>query len=514
MSRPTDGRATWSTRLDLALLLIIYLAFALVALTRYPTPWVDEGWIAEVAAQAAHGLPLGNPSHGALYRYADRVFWMPHLQFELLGAWFRAAGVSLTAGRLFSVALGGATALLLFLFLRRHGTRSAAWLGVALFVTDTFAWKALRTIRFEPTLTLLYVALALALDSALARDAATEHDAAIQRGAARRAGAPWRWLLAGLLLAALCNVHPNAALLALGAGAFVLARGGWRVLATRGPWLAAALALLGALPFALYVRGDAGAHFANLAGQNSFHFGAHGHSGIAPLDEWHRYADYFPWPARAPLALGWLLILGWGVRHAARPAVRGPLVLAVVPLLGLALLPNKSLLYLVPELPFVAALGAAWLSDGPAAGAAHRPWWRRPALLVAALILAGNLVVDAALLRRNADQRPERAFAALRAQLRPDDRVAGTFVTWWAAQPLPFREFHRVQDLADLQAFRPTVVLLGDRHWEEARGTKFREIAAPVEAWVREAGQLSATITDPGLGAVRVYRIAPGPGPR
>lgn len=470
-------------------------------LCRYPTPWVDEGWIGEVAARAAQGQPLGSPSHGALYRYADRVFWMPHLQFELLGAWFRAGGVSLQNGRLLSVAAGAGATLLLFIFLRRRFARPAAWLGALLFCTDTFAWKAQRTIRFEPTLTLLYVALALTLDAALDREES------------RHPGATGLWLLAGALLAALLNVHPNAFLLAAGAAAFILARRGLRGLATRGPWLAAGVALLGLVPFALYAAGDAAQHFANLAGQNSFHFGAHGRSGLPLFSEWHRYADYFPWPARTPAALAWLVVAGWGLLNAGQPAVRGLLVLALVPLLGLALLPNKSLLYLVPELPFMAGVAAAWVHastlDSHRVHGAGRYFgrWARPAAGLALLLLLANVVVNAALLRRNAGQDPARAYAALRARLRPDDRVAGTFVTWWAAQPLPFREFHRVESLADLQAFRPTVILLGDRHWREARDTKFSAIAAPIEAWAAMVGTLDATIDDPGLGAIRIYRI-------
>lgn len=501
LTRTPHARAGRASPLDLLFLLLIYLAVTCVQLCRYPTPWVDEGWIGEVAARAALGQPLGSPSHGVLYRYADRVFWMPHLQFELLGAWFRAGHVSLQNGRLFSVAGGAGATLLLFIFLRRRFARPAAWLGALLFCTDTFAWKAHRTIRFEPTLTLLYVALALTLDAAIDRDES------------RRPGATRLWLLAGALLAALLNVHPNAFLLAAGATAFILARRGPRGLATRGPWLAAGLALLGLAPFALYAAGDAANHYANLAGQNSFHFGAHGRSGLPFLSEWHRYADYFPWPARTPAALAWLVIAGWGLLNAGQPAVRGLVALAGVPLLGLTLLPNKSLLYLVPELPFLAGVAAAWVHtstlDSHRVHGAGRYFgrWARPAAGLALLLILANVAVNVALLRRNAGQDPARAYAALRARLRPDDRVAGTFVTWWAAQPLPFREFHRVESLADLKAFHPTVVLLGDRHWQEARDTKFNAIAAPIEAWAAAVGTLDATVDDPGLGAIRVYRI-------
>lgn len=486
-----------SRKIQLKYLLGVLVAYAFVTLPgllHYPAVWVDEGWVAEVARQCALGYPLGNPSHTELYRYSDRVFWMPHLYFQLLGGWFSLFGVSLESGRCLSLLTGGATTLLLFALLTRgFGSAPALW-GVAAFLTDTFVWKAHRTIRFEPTL--LLVAL-LALAAALA---ALERESTGRRGTGH-------WIACGLALAALVNIHPNALLLGAAVAAFLIARQGPRLLARPGPWIALGCGVLGAVPFGLFVLSDRAADFVNVLGQNAFHFEGHGAAGPPLTREAARYASYFPFPARLPAALFWLGVVVVATTQARRQAaLRPPLAALGALVTGLAFLPNKSLLYLTAAIPACAALLAGLLARPAVPGAP--PSWKRLLIGAAALLVLANVVVGAALLSRNTGTHPRRVFAAIAAALEPDDRVAGTFVTWWGAYNHAFRDFQRVRDLADLRAFAPTVVILGDRHWEEARTTVFAAFAPAVEAWLAASSPPPTVIEDPVLGRIRLYRPA------
>lgn len=495
----TPGVTTESRKISpshIAGVFVAYLVLSLPGLLHYPGIWVDEGWIAEVAHQCALGLPLGNPSHSELYRYADRVFWMPHLYFLALGGWLSLFGTTLESARTFSLLLGaGATLLLYALLTRGFGTR-AAWWGIAAFLSDTFVWKVHRTVRFEPALTLCAL---LALAGSLA---------ALDRERRGRSGT-LAWLASGGALAALLNVHPNGLLLAVAVAAFLIVHDGPRLLSRPGPWLALACGALGVLPFLLYLLSDRSAAFANLLGQNSYHFGQHGLPGTPLGNELGRYAAYFPAPARLPAALLWLGVIGTALLRARSVArFRPPLAALAVLVTSFAFLPNKSLLYLTLAMPAVAAILSGLIANDDRTGRHER--LPRVALCAAALLLVLNVAVDFALLRRNSGTHPRRALAAVAAQLRPGDRVAGTFVTWWAAVDHPFREFQRVRDLAELQAFRPTVVIVGDRHWEEARASRFHELAPAVENWLAGSGSTPTVITDPVLGALRVYRLADG----
>lgn len=480
-----------------AVLGVLYLLVTIPGLLHYPGLWVDEGWIAEVARQFSRGLPLGNPSHSELYRYADRVFWMPPLYFVGLGGWFSLCGTSIESARLFSVLLGGLAMLLLHALLARSfGARPAFW-STLVWLSDTFVWKSHRTVRFEPALTLAALAAIAAGLTAIRRE---------------REGrdATWAWLGAGAAVAAMANIHPNAAILALSVGTLLLVQGGPRLLRSRGPWLAIGVALLGVVPFGLYLWSDRATDFANLLGQNSFHFAEHGHPGLPLWNEAARYASYFPGPARWPAALLWLVTIGWAASRArADRALRAPLAALAVLVLGLALLPNKSLLYLTAALP----VGAALLAGLMARAHPRRPRdpLGRGAEIVAVLLIAANLVVDAALWRRNAGTHPRRLLNAVAAELQPGDRVVGTFVSWWAIQDQPFREFQRIRNLADIEAFRPTVVIVGDRHWEQARSSVFRELAPAVEEWLAQSGATPRIFADPVLGRLRFYRVAPPP---
>lgn len=455
------------------LLLLAYVTVTGFGLNHYPLVWVDEGWIGEVAAQAARGLPLGSPSHGMTYRYADRLFWMPPLYFYELGGIFRIAGIDLMTGRWFNVFLGGLSTLALFGFLRRRTSAAAALVAALFFALDTFVWKSHRTIRFESMLTLFAILLFFAVINALER----EESKRPTRGA---------WMAAGLVAGLALNVHPNAVLLLLAMLVLSIVRCGWSLLRRAGPWLALTVAFGLALPYLLYLWTDWATGFANVIGQNSFHLDAGGAEGWAPFREWRRWSDFFVAPWRLPTLAAWLTLVALSLRQLTgavkidedRPAhalqVSALTVLGVFVTL-LVFLPNKTLLYLTSAVPFVAILGAA-LWQGEVA----LPWPRRLArtALVAGVLI--SIVVNAGLLWRYRDCRIQEDLGQIRAALSPDDRVAGTFVTWWATQPpsptlppRPFHEFSRGASWEAVQDFGATAILIGDRQWQQEVLTRF-----------------------------------------
>jgi hypothetical protein len=460
-------------------LLLVYLVFTGIWLDRYPRVWVDEGWIAEVAAQAAVGLPPGSPSHGALHRYEDRLFWMPPLFFY-----------DLVPGRAFSVALGALATLALFFVLRRRTGSPAAFWAALFFASDTFVWKIHRTIRFESLLVLFAVLLFAAVLRALERD----EERAPSRGL---------WLAAGLLAGLAANVHPNGVLLAFAAAAAAFVRRGPALAAASGPWVGLVAALLLVVPYALYVLTDAASGFANVAGQNSFHLEHGGGALSAPLREWRRWADWFDGPARLPHLAAWLALIGLAVIARRDPVRRATLVFLAALTLGLACLPNKTLLYAGLLAPFVAILGALAWSGGS-----------RLARVALVGGVAAALITNGALLVRDAGCRPADDFARIGSALRPDDRVAGTFVTWWAARERPFLEFSRAATIERVAAFRPTVLLLGDRQWTQEAAGRF----APLEAALfAPGGPLAGSmplleLSESCLGPVRLYRVETWPG--
>src|SRR5258705_1142521 len=87
------------------LALAIYFLAGVAGIGRYPRVWVDEGWVAEVGWTMAHEGHLGNPSHGSLHEYEQRVYWMPPLYFLALTPAFGAAKDPLTAGPALSLFL-------------------------------------------------------------------------------------------------------------------------------------------------------------------------------------------------------------------------------------------------------------------------------------------------------------------------------------------------------------------------------------------------------------------------
>jgi len=507
------------------LLLIVYLIVTGFSLNRYPLVWVDEGWIGEVAAQAARGLPLGSPSHGTLYRYEDRIFWMPPLYFYELGGVFRLAGVDLLVGRWFNVFIGGLSTLALFAFLRRRVAVGAALSAALFFAFDTFVWKTHRTIRFESLLTLFGVLLFISVIVALER----EESARPASGA---------WVAAGLIAGLALNVHPNAILLITAMLVMATVRRGWSLFRRPGPWLALTVAFSLALPYLLYLWSDSVTGFANVIGQNSFHLDHGVTEGWAPLREWRRWSDFFVLPWRLPMLAAWLTLIGLALMRAAggwvargtfagsRPAVpaaddaavgaRHHLLVSALTVLGvfvtlLLFLPNKTLLYLASAAPFVAVLGAALWH-----GEAFVRWPRLLARLALTGGIIASLAVNAGLVWRHRDCHAAKDLERIRAAIAPEERVAGTFVTWWATQPRsatlpprPFHEFSRGASLEAVQRFGATSILLGDRQWQQEVSTRFAPLNREL---IGSGGPLIDTtptleMPESCLGPVRLYSL-------
>lgn len=455
------------------LLLLVYVTVTGFGLDHYPLVWVDEGWIGEVAAQAARGLPLGSPSHGMTYHYADRLFWMPPLYFYELGGIFRIAGVDLVAGRWFNVFLGGLSTLALFGFLRRRVNVGAAVAASLFFAMDTFVWKTHRTIRFESMLTLFGILLFIAVIRALEREESEQS----ARGS---------WVAAGLIAGLTLNIHPNAILLLVAMLVLSIVRCGGSIFRRAGPWLAVAVAFGLSLPYLLYLWTDSSAGFANVIGQNSFHLDHGAAQGWAPLREWRRWADFFVSPWRLPVLSTWILLIALSFRQMAGASkVEGDrsaraLLVSALTVLGvyvtlLMFLPNKTLLYLAPAVPFVAILGAVLWSEVVSPG-----WPRRLARAALIMGVISSLAVNCGLLLKYRQCRVGPDLERIRAALAPDDRVAGTFVTWWATQPQspalpprPFHEFSRGASWNAVQDFGATAILIGDRQWRQEVPTRF-----------------------------------------
>ncbi len=479
---------------------LLYLGATLVALHRYPAVWVDEGWIAEPAWSLAEGGPLGNPSHGSEQRFADRVYWMPPLEFLVLSAADRTGLDPLTGGRLVSM-LAGLAALWILLGWGRQvleGTggdhtqpgpapATPAWPWLLLlalaFTLDPTLWKVHRTIRFEAVTGLFALAAA-----------------ALAWNPRRRFRGP----AAGTAAALAALTHPNG-LLALVAvtGLFFLRRTSIRdsVRATAG---AAAAAIVLALPFALYLWGDRSAAFADVLGQNAPHLaGRAGPVVVQWIREWHRYAAYFAWPRLAGPLLAWIAVAAAG---AALRAPRGLGWLLGVYVVGLAALPNKSPLYLTLAAPYLYLL-AAWVGRR-VAGAGRRGEGSSGRLRgFAAAGLAGIWILwlagaDAALLVRNRDCDYRAWTAPFERAVPAGAPVAGTFLTWFPLRDHPYLEFHR-RRAGDLLEARPEYVIWGDAH---SRDPLFERLRRELGPFLAAHADTVAASASPCYGNAVLYR--------
>ncbi len=463
---------------------MLYLGLTLAGLQTYPTVWVDEGWIAEPAWQLAQGEDFGNPSHGSRYRYDDRVYWMPPLQFLALAGAYQLPGSPLLTGRLVSVGAGLATLLLLLTWLpsvmttgRKRSqlvtSQSLGWAALALtllFTLDPMLWKSHRTIRFEALGTLWITATVVwGWDPA------------------RRLRGP----LCGLAMGLAVLVHPHGALAAVaGAGVLVLCRRSAGSAVRDVLWAALAAGLVVA-PFILYLLGDRPNDFANVLGQNAPHLEGRGEPVIVQwIREWVRYQAYFALPALVLPLVAWGAALILGIRRAPLP------LLWVVGVLvgGLASLPNKTELYLTLVAPFVMVL-ALWL-----AVRCSRPRWMVAAVSVWVLNLAA---ADAALLWRNRGCDYGAWGSSLAQGIPPGSQVGGSFLVWFPLRDRQLLEVHRHRagDLADA---RPEFVIWGDRHLEEPMFDRLREELGP---FLATHADTVATAQSPCYGTTCLLRV-------
>ena len=483
------GLAAWNRLLPL--LVVVYLGITLIGLERYPAVWGDEAWIAEPAWVKAAGGPLGSPSCGELFRFSDRLYWMPPLHFLALAAVYAAGIPVLPGGRLLSVLLGVATLLVLLRWSAevlaepegsldrsrgeddRGGARRRAWLLVVIalaFAADPILWKSHRTIRFEAM---------LALWNVLAVSAAWNP---------RRA---WRGPITGAASALAMLTHPNGVLTVLAAGGVLLLRrrswsGAWRDAAA-----ATGVFAVFCLPTAIYFLQDRAVDFANVIGQNAPHL--HGERSSPVWIQWgrelHRYGAYFAWPRLALPLLLWAGTLFAAVRLRA-PAALGWVV--GITLAGLACMPNKSELYLTLAAPYLFVL-AAWV------GMRLRP---RLAAVLAALWLANLFAADAALLVRN---RPcdYDAWARPLTEVVPEDAsVAGPFLAW-----LPFRD-HRFYSVSrvragDLYDARPAYLIWSKDLTEAPQFARLRRELGP---FLDSHAEVVLRVDSPCYGSAVLYR--------
>ncbi len=475
----------------LPVLLALYLGLTLVGMDRYPAVWVDEPWIAEPAWVLAAGDPLGSPSCGERFRFADRLYWMPPLHFTALAGVYAAGFPPLLGGRWLSALAGAATLLLLLQWAggvlaepwepRPHdspgpGTASArrrAWLliGIAVaFTADPMLWKAHRTIRPEAMLTLW---------SVLAVSAAWNPERRL------------RGMLAGAATALALLTHPNGILTAVAVAGVLVLRRAVDSRVRRDLLSAAGAFVLLCLPTALYFLEDRAGGFASVIGQNAPHF--HG-EGSAPIwiqwwREHLRYRMYFGWPYLVLPLLLWAATLAAAVRMRAGAAL-GWVVGAY--LAGLACMPNKSELYLTLPAPFVYLLAAR-------VGMRMRP---RLAAALGALWLANLLLADAALLRRNRACDYEAWSRPLAAAVPAGAGVAGSFLAWLPFRDHPFYSVSRVR-AGDLHEARPEYLV-----WSEdlTQGPQFARLRRELAPFLAEHAEVLLRIESACYGTAVLYR--------
>src|SRR5262245_18553969 len=279
----------------LFLALAVYILTGMMGAGRYPRVWVDEGWVAEVGWTMAHEGHLGNPSHGALNQYGNRVYWMPPLYFLALSPLYRNASDPLTSGRLMSPFICGLELVVLFWMGGRlfagvgGGPTQWAWLlWVALaFTLDPTLWKVHRSIRFEPLTGLLLLSAV---------------------GSTAFAPGRFAWL-GGAAFSALASLTHPTGILAVPAslGTWFYRRPERRLTPLLG---AVGVFILFILPYLAYLAQDRASEFSNVLGQNAPHVTGRSEPVIWQwFHEWKRYRNYFAWPKLALPCLFWLATL-------------------------------------------------------------------------------------------------------------------------------------------------------------------------------------------------------------
>ena len=433
------------------LALALYFLTGLVGTGRYPRVWVDEGWVAEVGWTMAHQGHLGNPSHGALHHYDQRVYWMPPLYFLALAPLYGIASDPLTAGRLLSLFLGalelGVLCWMGVRFFKAGGNRTQmAWvLWVALaFTLDPTLWKIHRSIRFE-ALTGLFLLSAV--------------------GSAVFARGPRAWLGGAVFSALATLTHPTGIL------AVPAALGAWLYRRPDRRWAsffsASGVFIVLLLPYLAYLGQDHTHGFSNVLGQNAPHVTGRSEPVIWQwFHEWERYRNYFAWPKLVVPCVFWALTLFLAIRHRAP----GWLLWTIAILAGgFACLPNKTELYLTLLAPFLYLL-AGWTGQ--------RLSHRKSVWAGAVLWLAVLAAADLALIHRNRDCRYRDWVTPFMQTVPEHASVAGTFVTWFAFHDHPYYEMHR-RRAGDLADARPEVVIWGDAHSMDPIFSRLREELGP-----------------------------------
>jgi 4-amino-4-deoxy-L-arabinose transferase-like glycosyltransferase len=436
----------------LFLALALYFLTGVVGIGRYPRVWVDEGWVAEVGWTMAQTGHLGNPSHGSLHEYGQRVYWMPPLYFLALTPVFALAKDPLTAGRALSLFLGALELAVLFWMALRliSGTggvqTQAAWVLwiVLAFTLDPTLWKVHRSIRFEPL-------TGLCLLSAV--------------GSAAFLPPRLSWLGGAVFSALATLTHPTGVLAvpaSLGTWLYRRPEKRWRLfLGACGVFVAVLI------PYVAYLSQDRAFGFANFLGQNAPHVtGRSEPIAWQWLHEWTRYRNYFAWPRLVIPLIFWVLTLVVAIRRRAPWWLLWTMAILAG---GFACLPNKTELYLTLIAPFLYLL-AGWTGQ--------RMAHRRAVWAGAVLWLSVLAAADLALLHRNRDCRYRDWVAPLVQSVPEHASVGGTFVTWFAFHDHPYYELHR-RRAGDLADARPQIVIWGDAHTMDPIFSRLRNELGP-----------------------------------
>ncbi|MFO7653248.1 MAG: glycosyltransferase family 39 protein [Candidatus Krumholzibacteriia bacterium] len=346
-SPPDRGRPSWRFALLLAVPLMV---LELLVLTRW-------GWFRDEL------YSMASTEHLA-WGYVDH----PPLSIALLALVRAAAGPSLVAMRIAAALLGGATVMVLALLARQLGggrwamavAAAALTCSVALFLFHVYSLNALDLLLWASTL--------LALTRALERPA-TRH-----------------WLVVGLVLGLALLNKLSAVWLGVAILVALLATPQRRLLATRGPWLAALLAVALFTPHVVWQQ---------LHGWPTLEFVANARAHkIAPLSP----AGF--WAAQLQLIGPVSLILALaGAAHAALRRRHTPLAVnAWIVLLVAAYLtadPYAKPYYLLAALMGGFAVGGVAL-EALVRSRWRRAWWALPAVALAMQVGFGALMVPVA----------------------------------------------------------------------------------------------------------------------
>ncbi|HTX17330.1 MAG TPA: glycosyltransferase family 39 protein [Bacteroidota bacterium] len=498
-SVPTSSGGFFREHRWFLLLLLLYALFATLWLDHYPRVWVDEPWEATTGYTLVTEGKLHNP---VLENYDafDRILLQPRLFLSIAVApAFWLFGFGPIQGRIVSGIFGGLLLIAVYRTTTAAVSRRAALLAVWFITIETMIFISYRTIRPE-----IYLAAFEMVILAL-----------FFRGL--RSRRPGHFLAAGILSGVALWTHPNALLLVIGLAAVFIIEEKRRLFTSRSGWSFAAGAVLGLLPYLLYVVvNDAHDSFATFfvqldnrtdvlvkGGWLSTSFGG----------EWKRVVEYAQFPDRVLLIP--LYLLGWIFSFSSkRKEIRYlGLIVGIQAVFSFLLISNKTILYSSTILPLLCVL-LAELADRTLGGkellsarvkkALTKGHVMQTVALAGVLLFSANqLAGDATLLWRQRDCSYEQTIAELREVIPPESRVWGSMAFLFGFYQQPYRtqytRFH------ELENFKPEYLITGDREvWGK---DSWRDVREAAEKLAATRGTLVKEFPETPYGALRVYRL-------